>query len=1096
MKKISLINPEQAKQLFSRHNWTDENNYFIKVESVSSELLLVNAATYATEQSGNELEVGFGTPLNISLEEYENDVTIEVKDIIGLGALLLINHEPYLLRVYKTSDEASIQQIGELFPELRIVDFGSGKNEYITNLNGIVFCSKLQWLNLDNCSNLRNISGLKALPQIKTLYLDAFFDSSQYHFISSCKALQALSLNSCKNIRDLTPIAGLSALTTLCLDRTDLSDLTPIAGLSALTTLKLQFCKNLSDLTPIAGLSALKTLYLTGTDLSDLTPIAGLSALQDLSLDYCKNIRDLTPIGGLSALKTLWLSETDLSDLTPISGLPALETINVLDCENLEIVNLSDLFSLKNIFFGKKTPIRSVILSNLDSLISLDLSYKMIDNSNLVELELSSLPQLNHLNICGAEKLSYISLTSVVNLINLDISQTDIENLNFISNLKKLKFLDAYCLDKIKDFSILKNNKSLERIRLGSWDMVDFTPFETIPELNNLIDLELISCWHLENLDFVKRFRNLSSINLAACEGLEDISSLSYLTNLSNINLGKCRKINDISSLRYLKLDNLEISNTGILEIPSIDYFKYTEVVNLSGCFQLKNINNIAHCKNIKALVLNNCTSLKDITPLKKIKSLNLLILDGCSSLCELDSLSHISSLISLDIKDCKNITRVAPLCSLTELSELYLNDTPNIRDIRKLASLKSLTKLEWIDSVECSYILMRNAINRHDSQYTLENLENWINELDLAKEAIAYSSSLLGCLFLTNGNDRRSNLLSLFTAMRSRGLQSEERNDLDAYTWETWCNLALSLDKVDAISCLQAALNELNIERESEVILGPVIIAFAELIEKHPEENEVLLAWVHVQLQQLENHREEQRQIAPSAAVFFASLNKKEDVLFWLKKATDEKAPLWRERVLHALIKFYAKKENFTEARRLLDEMHIQEEKDYAIATLAQTMAASHPVEAGFLLDEINELHISSEAAHKMLEEPSMLSAPQGIYQLLLHLQSNPNELASALEMIIERDTIGSIAESVKQLFIQTQTSGPSAAVLLELCKHPSIADFLKPRALEKYKSELQERANQELTQSVPYLITEMLNAALLEEDEARELTQLMQKL
>ena len=43
MKKISLINPEQAKQIFSRHNWTDENNYFIKVDSVSSELLLVMA---------------------------------------------------------------------------------------------------------------------------------------------------------------------------------------------------------------------------------------------------------------------------------------------------------------------------------------------------------------------------------------------------------------------------------------------------------------------------------------------------------------------------------------------------------------------------------------------------------------------------------------------------------------------------------------------------------------------------------------------------------------------------------------------------------------------------------------------------------------------------------------------------------------------------------------------------------------------------------------------------------------------------------------------------------------------------------------------
>ena len=288
--------------------------------------------------------------------------------------------------------------------------------------------------------------------------------------------------------------------------------------------------------------------------------------------------------------------------------------------------------------------------------------------------------------------------------------------------------------------------------------------------------------------------------------------------------------------------------------------------------------------------------------------------------------------------------------------------------------------------------------------------------------------------------------------------------------------------------------MNALDIEREAEVILGPVIMASAELIARHPDENEMLLAWVQGQLQLLEKHPEEQRQIAPSAAVFFASLNKKDDVLFWLQKATDAKATLWRERVLHALVKHYAHKENFTEARQLLDEMQMQDEKDHAIAALAQAMVASHPVEAGFLLDEIQEATISSESARQLLQQPTMLSAPQGIYQVLLHLQSNPDELASALELIIERDTAGNIADSVKQLFVQTQAIGPSASVLLELCKHPSIADFVKPRSLEKYKSELQDRANRELSQSVPQLIAEMQNAALLEEDEAQELTTLMQ--
>jgi pentatricopeptide repeat protein len=390
----------------------------------------------------------------------------------------------------------------------------------------------------------------------------------------------------------------------------------------------------------------------------------------------------------------------------------------------------------------------------------------------------------------------------------------------------------------------------------------------------------------------------------------------------------------------------------------------------------------------------------------------------------------------------------------------------------------------------------MASALKHKDSLFLIDNIKKWTIEIFKSKNSNEFIMGILNCLTVIEIKENKLLLFDLLIAMRSRGLQSEERNDLDAFTWETWCNLVLELDKADAISCLQDAVNELDIKRESEVILGPVVVASAEFIEKYPEEKETMLTWVNEQLKLLENRVEEQQQIAPSAAVFFASLNKKDEVLYWLRKATDEKAPLWRERVLNALIQFYAKKENFTEARRLLDEMQIQDEKDFAIAELAKTMAASHPVEAGFLLDEINEVNISSKAARDMLQQPSMLSAPQGIYQLLLHLQSDPIELASALEIIIERDEDGIIAESVKKLFLSSQSVGPSAAVLLELCKHPSISDFVKPRALEKYKNELQERANRELLQSVPHLISEMQNAALLEEDEAQELTTLMQKI
>jgi hypothetical protein len=306
--------------------------------------------------------------------------------------------------------------------------------------------------------------------------------------------------------------------------------------------------------------------------------------------------------------------------------------------------------------------------------------------------------------------------------------------------------------------------------------------------------------------------------------------------------------------------------------------------------------------------------------------------------------------------------------------------------------------------------------------------------------------------------SERNSLLQEVCKVIRARGLQSELINDLDSYTWETWCNLVLELDATQAINCFQAAISDLDIKRETEVLLGPVIVAASEFIKKHPSEKEKTITWVNEQLLQLEIYPEEHRQIAPSAAVFFASLNKKEEVLFWLQKATNEKAPLWREKVLLALVNYYASQSDYTEARRLLDEMQIREEKDKAIAALAKFMAATHPIDAGFLLDDIHEETISTEAARNMLQQPAMLREPQGIYQLLLHLQSNPDELASTLETMISKDTDGQLAAAIKQLFLQPQTAGPSAAVLLELCKHPVAGQFVKTWKLEELMKELNE--------------------------------------
>jgi hypothetical protein len=441
----------------------------------------------------------------------------------------------------------------------------------------------------------------------------------------------------------------------------------------------------------------------------------------------------------------------------------------------------------------------------------------------------------------------------------------------------------------------------------------------------------------------------------------------------------------------------------------------------------------------------------------------------------------------------CYKIVLIKPLHTLNCLSSLKLNDCPNIRDFDILSSLLQLRELIWIDPVACSEVLMQCACNREDVFHIENKMQEWINAIQLCKNPNSFIGTLLATLRQTSQSFQYTHLLGIAQQMRVRGVQSDVLNDINVESWENWCSIVIILPSDQAQECLDSAIADLDIERETEVVMGPVIVAYSDLAELYPKEKENFLQIVKNILQLLDGHAEEERQIAPSAAVFYASLKMREEVLFWLDKATDEKAPQWRERVLLALIKHYSRNEKFSEAQRLLDEMIIQDEKDMAIATIAEHMASKHPVDAGFLLDEIKDLRISSSTAKKMLAEPAMFVKPQSLYQLLLHLQETPDELADCLEAIISKDTTGKSADALSNLFVKKIISEPSALKFLELCEHKAISDFVKPRALEKFKKYLTEKSAIESTTAIPFFILALQEHELINVEEADELTQQM---
>jgi len=786
-------------------------------------------------------------------------------------------------------------------------------------------------------------------------------------------------------------------------------------------------------------------------NIKNLEGINACESLHTINLNRCYNLHDFSALSSLTALKSLDLSWCQgLTDLSPIEGLTALESLDLSSCQGLtDLSPIEGLTALTKLNLIKSDFIKDYSgLEGLTSLTNLSIGGNIdgMGNSSTINLKhLASLSALKSLVLDTIEDTDFTPLADLTALTDLEFRKCDyLADLSFISGLAALTNLKLHG-GIVTDLRPLSSLSALISFQYDSPTVLDWSP------LSGLFNLEIV---HLKN------YRE-------TC----DLSFLECLTSITDLNFSDCYKLTNYNGLLNLvNLRNLKINYANNL-------FDLDCIVNSVGLTNLSIV---------------SCDGLVDISALSSKRSLTNLNLSWCQGLTDLSPIEGLTALTKLNLSYCPNVVKIEPLTVLPNLFILELEASPNIRDFERLAGLNQLIELTWVDPLACTNVLMQCACNRYDTVYIFTNFHRWVKEVFLCKE-VSFVSNLLSCIALLEENTIKEPLLAICSAMRIRGLQGENLNDLDTYHWESWCGMVLQLSAEDAMACLIAAVSELNLKRETEVVLAPIIVAASEFIQKHPDEKDAVFTWVNAQLLQLQET--EEMLIAPSASVFFASLNLKEEVVLWLTKATTEKAPLWREKVLSALIKFYAVKDDFVESKRLLAEMQVPDEKDKAIAVLALAMARKYPIEASFLLDDIKEAAITTEAARKLLASPEVFTNAQSIYQLLLHLQGNADELAACLETMIVNDISGKVADGIKSCFLQKQQSGPSAAVLFELCKHPAILEFVKPRALEKYKAQLQERMLLEITLAVGQLVEEMKEQEMIEIDEAIELIQLIQK-
>lgn len=171
-------------------------------------------------------------------------------------------------------------------------------------------------------SDLKDITALRALPDLKILHLTANMDPG------------GSGMTRC-NVADLKPLMGMK-LETLNVSHTSISDLTPLAGMP-LETLDISDTE-VGSLEPLRGMN-LKWFQCAATQVGDLSVLAKMP-LKYLNVQDCRRLETLAPLSD-SKLEELVLRGTRIDDLTILEGM-SLQRIWVrgapLSAESLSVL--------------------------------------------------------------------------------------------------------------------------------------------------------------------------------------------------------------------------------------------------------------------------------------------------------------------------------------------------------------------------------------------------------------------------------------------------------------------------------------------------------------------------------------------------------------------------------------------------------------------------------------------------------------------------------------------------------------------------------------------------------------------------------------
>jgi hemin uptake protein HemP len=217
-----------------------------------------------------------------------------------------------------------------------------------------------------------------------------------------------------------------------------------------------------------------------------------------------------------------------------------------------------------------------------------DLEYIYMDGNYLLTdiTPLSELTKLRELHITSCPNIESLEpLSSLTNLKSLYLEHNDNYDYSALIPLRQLESLEIYSgryyTGEI-DLSHIGQLYFLKKFSIGKYHRRSLAKFTNINALQNLVNLERLEIYCIDNLDLsiISGLRSLTELELRSCP-INDISPLANLPNLVNITLTDT-KIRDITPL-------LNSNSIKRIEIITYDFDRVIEDDILSQ-FARKNI--------------------------------------------------------------------------------------------------------------------------------------------------------------------------------------------------------------------------------------------------------------------------------------------------------------------------------------------------------------------------------------------------------------------------------------------------------------------------------------------------------------------------